>query len=321
MKTSVCVIFNHPFPSNIPILRSILKSRFDFVTFVIPNYRSDEDDVITTYRGSYTFQGMIVDAYPKLKEQDADFYFFVQDDVFLNPLYTGEELIDKINLSQGESFLPGFAPLGGDISKWAWSAKVVAQFTKPMELLYGSGAENPLKFMPDAEMLSQKLESVYGIKNIEFTHENRHVFEQRVYDTKDLSIINGCAMEFLSDYLFASQSVNNKIDIGYPFVHGMSDFFVASKDIMNELVHTLGVLSTFLVFAEVAIPTALAACSQKVIFLNDVKMNIEWIWDTSRDSINAAKVIEDFKNNTLLIHPVKLSKDIDILQNVIDALK
>lgn len=156
MKTSVCVIFNHPFPSNIPILRSILKNRFDFVTFVIPNYRSDEEDVITTYRGSYTFQGMIVDAYPKLKEQDADFYFFVQDDVFLNPLYTGEELVDKLQIGQNQAFFPLFAPLRPNFEDWWWGARVAAAMKFPMSPLWGSGCEKYIEYLPPKELVEKK---------------------------------------------------------------------------------------------------------------------------------------------------------------------
>ena len=52
-RVCVCVLFNHPFTANIPLLRSLYAGRFSHVRFLMPLERTAEADVLTVYRGSY----------------------------------------------------------------------------------------------------------------------------------------------------------------------------------------------------------------------------------------------------------------------------
>ena len=58
-RVSLIVIFNHKFEQNINLLRKIYDGRFSNIFFILPFYKGNDEDVISVYESSYSFQGYI----------------------------------------------------------------------------------------------------------------------------------------------------------------------------------------------------------------------------------------------------------------------
>ena len=306
MKTTLCVMFNHPYVKNIPLIRQMLCPSFDSVVFVIPYTVSSDEDVVTSYRGSYGFHGYVVDVAEKLLQSDTDYFFFMQDDVVLNPHLRGDILVEKLRLKDGGAFIPAFRPLAGELRDWDWTLAAIWKILFPMNRMNGSGAEQWLAALPDAEQNFSRLRTKYGFnfQPVTFDRSNRHVFHGIVPDPYHSTSIYRAACEGL----FEAVDGRSSFRLPYPFCYGMSDFFAVDRETLIEMLHPLGVFSAAGLFVETAIPTAIAVAARRVMQCADVGLVANWLWG-DRQALDVDYVKKQFEDNLLLVHPVKISQD------------
>jgi len=320
MKSTVCVLFNHAFPKNIPVLRKIYKGRFDNVVFIQPLASSPNKDVITSYRGSYCFHGMIVDAARRLlKNPAADYYLFIHDDVLLNPRYDAEQLFTSLGIPEGGAFIPYINPLGGDVNHWSWISSFLWKLFYPMNKFSGSGIQNLLQFFPDNKQTRKELEEKYKFKfsnityNRDITIHNSGVFGNNPYsDPTEQMILNG---------LFEKAYNSQIVSLPFPFFHGVSDFFVVDATTLEKMIPILGVMAAAQIFVEIAIPTALIITAQRVKRASEVGFKIDYRWGEDRKLLDFEEIKNRFNEDLLFIHPVKLSKYQEQVLNTIGLLR
>ena len=111
------------------------------------------------------------------------------------------------------------------------------------------------------------------------------------------------------DPLFARNA-----SLPYPLIAGYSDFFIVPKKIMKYFAHLCGIFASMNVHAEMALPTALSLSSEKCRHVLPDSFRDGTIWDLKERQDFCAKynfsieaLLGDFPENTLYVHPIKLS--------------
>jgi hypothetical protein len=312
MTTTLCVLFGHPFPKNIPVLRELYGSRFSDVIFLQPLVRSEDRDVLTVYRGSYNFHGMIADAFARLISKRSDHYVFIQDDVLLNPLLNEKNIAERLSVEVDQAFIPKFAPLGGPLS-WDWYPRLMWKLFYPMNPLTGSGVENLWAQLPDAERMRDRLAAKYGFNFEPVRYDRRRPPIQQLFDDP---VLSETAAKVVLEGLFAGAADRSSLELPYPFCFGLSDFFVVGGEALAQVAHLLGVMAAAEVFVEVAVPTALLTAAESVRQQHEVGLSSDWLWGGGRDGADPAALAKRFREDLLFVHPVKISTDGQLLRDV-----
>ena len=315
MTVTTCVLFNHPYPDNIPILREIFSPRYRDLVFTQPLVRSQDPDVFTTYRGSYTFHGQIADIADQLLTRGSEYYIFVQDDVLLNPRFNDRELVERLGVAADGGFIPEVAPLGGQLSWWPWAFRTIWQTYYPMNNLAGSGVENLMGLLPDGSALRSRLSKQYGLNFVPLNYDRNSDFST-LYPFVDPGLRNA-AVRVLIEGLFSSSPERDAVELPFPYCRAMSDFFVVGRSAFRKFSEMVGWFAAADIFAEVAIPTALLACAAHVTQARDVGFQVDWRWGMDRNAIEVNSVVTQFQESLLLVHPLKLSKDQFIVREIL----
>ena len=155
----LCVLMNHPFPANIPLLRRLYQGRFSHLRFLIPFERLPDEDVITVYRGSYTHAAYLTDARKELSAIDCDYFIIVHDDVLLNPQLSEASFDEIFRLGPDDGFIPRINPVQTSMHEWSWLAGFIAKLLYPKSILFGGGVEIPTlrKYLPDPTLLEERM--------------------------------------------------------------------------------------------------------------------------------------------------------------------
>jgi hypothetical protein len=304
----LCVVFNHAFPKNISNLRRIYSDRFSNIKFIIPFFRSDEPDIITVYRGSYTHAAFITDAHGELLNVNCSHYIVVQDDVLLAPRLNEKNILDIFKLGKTSGFIGEFLQEAADIASWGFWPGSLWRSQFPKNLLSGTGVEsweNIKNSLPSYTDAKQKL-AKFGIGPITLVRSeltNQPLFHNNPFGT---GILHSEISRFYSDVL-RFLAPNGSITLDYPFVTAgpYSDFYIVPKSSLREFSHISGVLSAAGIFTEITIPTALALSVDDLVFKKDAEIELDWV----EEARNPEVVLDMFASNPRLMamHPVKLS--------------
>lgn len=112
--------------------------------------------------------------------------------------------------------------------------------------------------------------------------------------------------------IFKSKKLN------YPVIAGWSDILILTNDIMPQFCTYCGAFAASDLFVEIAIPTALSLCTDKITTTKDLSFeaihNIEKLPQREKLQFNdkyknsLTKLLNEYPDNILFIHPIKLSK-------------
>lgn len=154
-RVCVCVMMNHPYPANLPLLRRVYAGRFSELLFLVPFERIDAPDVITTYRGSYVHAAYVADALHRLRTVDCDHFLFVHDDVLLNPQLDETTFDELMPLGPDDGFIARVDPTPPKLGDWEWYLSFLPRLLHPKSLVFGTGIEpgNVLRYLPDRETI------------------------------------------------------------------------------------------------------------------------------------------------------------------------
>lgn len=223
IKVCLVFIFNHRYDDNIPKLRKIYGKRFRNIRYLVPFYVGTDEEVIPVYESSYQFQGYLIQAYTKLMEVDADFYFFIADDLILNPLYNENNIMEKMNTNGMKAVTSDFHLLN-DVGNFSWSH---ARFSSRPFFSAASQWKGSLPSYSDA------------LKKFAFFWGRN--YPEKYQDSFFAPLVN----ESYTHYENAKEQFkhynNGTLEIPYPLAWGYSDIFGLHRDIMHDVAHTCGV--------------------------------------------------------------------------------
>lgn len=331
-RICICVIMNHPFPDQLPLLRRIYAGRFTTVRFLIPFEQMPDEDVITVYRGSYCHAGYINDARRELAALDCDFYVVLHDDVLLNPKITEDNFTTVFPLGADEGFISAVGGLSYDVGVWTWYFGMLPKLLHPKSQLFGSGIERHTlaRYLPSPEMLEQKIRAA-GITpatraridpgympdvdasptRVLFEGLSGHLrfddAEQDAMDERTRAMTHDLFRAMLDfEEMYRPDAVDREassIRLPLPLVTSAyaTDFYILPKSGLATFAHYIGVASAANLFVEVMAPTMLFAACERVRVADDFGLD--------RSGLTGSHGLDWFSDvRAFAIHPFKLSR-------------
>ena len=328
-KVALIIVFNHKYDNNIEILDNVYKNRFSNIYYLVPFYTGNRPNVISVYENSYYFQGYFVQGFNQYFNDNYQHYFFLADDMVINPNINESNYQQYFNLSSSTSFIPELYSLdnmnnntlfcapatikdaiakfrNGKIKKWYWSRVKEAYEYNPNKL--GVESINELPKYSDAEAQLKK----HGIQTNDLRYADVREspnFPNTYYAAKNIF-----------KHFFGHNIFKYKYKLNYPLVGAYSDIVIVSHDSIKKFIHYCGVFTATELFVELAIPTALLLSSSEVVTQPIIGKKGMLFWPHSpkraylydqemkKYDYDLKKLIEFFPEDKLYIHPIKLSK-------------
>lgn len=319
-KIALLVVYNHRFDKNIPVIERMYRDRFTYIYHIMPFYDGDKDNVIPVYENSYYYEGYIAQAYSQLKGKGFTHFFTIADDMIINPLINEDSLFEVTGIPDDYCFIPGFFRL---------------QKEKDIGYVYRlcyfyrnnpTGIDTP-NVLPKVEEARNNFK-VLGLSIDPLRMKDIDVpfhFKLNMYFNK---LVN-YAKALLLRHSISSGSYYSE----YPLVMSWSDINIITAEVMSRFANYCGYFAATHLFVEVAIPTALAYSTTKIVQEKDIKLKVQMLdhpgysalfkggtrEDMFQEQQNIVKFLESLKynvnslianypKNLLCIHPVKLSK-------------
>lgn len=295
------IIYNHQYNKNIEILEQIYKDRFSNIYHLVPFYTGEKKNVIPVYECSYNFQGYVAQGFKTYFKEEYIHYFFVADDLILNPVINEINYTQHLKLSTKTSFLPEIISLHKREDFWT---HVVGAFRWNINFP-GVEAKDEL---PDYSTALQ-LFSKFGLEVKPFNY-------LQIFKKQEFSGISNVKKMYY--YLLWRRRLfknkNREFHLSYPLVSSYSDIFVISSDTIKKFSHYCGVFASTKLFVEVAIPTSLVLSAEEIVTEKDLILQGGSLWTQEQYEIldkyeeKLDVLLNDFPENLLYLHPIKLSK-------------
>lgn len=122
------VVYNHRYENNISKIEEIYKNRFSHIYHLVPFYSGDKDNVIPVFSSSCYFEGSIAQGYRLYAKDKFTYYVFIADDLFLNPCFTENNIIEELNLSPTSGYIKNLSPLSSIYFLWVYLTKIFEAF-------------------------------------------------------------------------------------------------------------------------------------------------------------------------------------------------
>lgn len=302
-KVALIVIYNHQHNENIEIIERIYSQRFSNIYHLVPFYQGDKSNVIPVYENSHYFQGYVAQGYKTFFREEYVHYFFIADDLLLNPMVNENNYTEHLKLNATACFLPVLRLLHKRTPKWCHTVKAVLyNINTP-----GVEATNQL---PNYDVALQAFKKFgLDIKPLSFS---------QIWKTwRTPSSMKDFALMLVKDTFNTLRYIKRyrkQYNLSYPLVSGYSDIFVVSSDAISQFCHYCGVFATAKLFVEIGLPTALVLSAQEIVTEKDLKLQGKALWTKEDYSIldkyesSFKKLLDDFPAGHLYIHPIKLSK-------------
>ncbi len=277
-QVALIIIYNHRYDTNIDILEKLYKNRFTDIFHLMPFYDGDKPNVISVYENSYYFQGYIAQGLRSYFNENYEYYFFIADDLILNPIINEKNYKEIFKLDTETSFIPHLDyPNNGF---WYWNKSVI-EYRMEVDGIEFKG------LLPDYYEALKKME-YFNIKNEYVDAENIYLDERK--------------------------NSGEKYKLHYPVARGYSDITIVSKYSIKKFCHFCGIFAASHLFVECALPTSLILTCKKIICERDLLLQGRALWTKDDYEIlekyqqNLKKLLNDFPQNYLYLHPIKLSK-------------
>ena len=300
-KVALIIIYNHQYNKNIDILENIYTNRFSNIYHLVPFYNGEKQNVIPVYECSYYFQGYISQGFKSYFKEDYTHYFFLADDLLLNPIINENNYADHLKLNSSSCFIPGFITLHNE-DRWS---RVGDAFHWNLNFS-GVEAKNQL---PDYETALLKFKDFgLAIKPLRF---------DQIW--KKPASINGIRKKVTRNSIYIYRYFKNKFKktsypLSYPMVGSYSDIFIVSSDAIKEFCHYCGVFAATKLFVELALPTSIVLSAKEIITEKDLKLHGKALWtkeelqELDKYEGSLKQILSEFPSNYLYVHPIKLSK-------------
>jgi len=297
------IIYNHKFEKNIEILEKLYAPRFSNIFHLVPFYRGKKTNVIPVYEHSFYFQGYVAQAIKHFYNSEFSHYLFISDDLLLNPIITEKNIEQYLNIDSVSNFIPELIELHKQPLNQFWSRMRLAYEWQP----YKEGVEiaNEIPSYNNALKKFKKLGLTIGPIKFSQLYQKLHPFFKKKHAKHEFRNMIKWLQHFPN---------HNKLNLKYPLVGSYSDIFLISQNNIKDFCHYCGAFAASQLFAEFAIPTAIAMSSEKIVTEKNISIEGKALW-TDKDykvldkfDRNFDKLLAEFPKHWLYVHPVKLSK-------------
>ncbi|WBH17442.1 hypothetical protein [Sphingomonas radiodurans] len=353
-RVCVCVMMNHPYPANLPLLRRVYAGRFSELLFLIPFAEVDDPDVITVYRGSYAHAAYISDARARLSTIDCDYFLFVHDDVLLNPQFDESSFTDLLPLGRDDGFIPWVYKTPDRLGEWIWYFALLPRLLHPKSLLFGSGIEpnNLLRYLPTADEIRAGFvrsgatftervtislptveeagprahpaagsPSVVVLDGLAAALDHADPTQRRIneHTLATLEELTAALAEAASRQGIADEARTIKLPIPLAASAYFTDCYVVPRSRFDRFAHYMGVAGAAGLFVEIIAPTILHAVCDRVHTAATLDLNFE--------GFHRARRLEEFRDRKVIAsHPFKFSMfkepaQADGFMRIVDTLR
>ena len=287
-KIAVFIVYNHRYDKNIPILDKIYDGRFSYVYHLVPFYDGNKENVFAVYDSSYYFQNYIAQAYQHIKDKDFTHFLVVADDMIINPSINENNIFEKMGISRSDCYISRLSILQERKNFWKWTIEALKYKVKQP----GVEVKNELPAKEEAEKR-------FGYHNLPI---GKIPFKRIL--TRDFRMF----------YNRIIRKLPFSLTLDYPLVGGYSDIFFLTNKEMPDFCKYCGAFAATKLFVEIAIPTALVLTADTIKLDKDIKLKRGDIWSDDIEKIkikydqNLDKLIKEYPEETLFIHPIKLSQ-------------
>ena len=312
------LIYNHKYESNIPKLERYYSGKFRKIWHLVPFYTGTAENVIPVYEGSFFFQGFIAQAARRLLVDPPEQFFFVSDDLLLDPAINQTNVLHEFGLKEDWGFIAELHDLSqGRYGRGVTEARKASlkQFGLEIDGELPSFAEAQEKIARHIKLDSlvlrrytpyiRAMEKPYG-KNL---HSNWKKFRGNLWHLRE---------QF--------RHWTHPKTLSYPLLGGYSDLFIIPSSVFGQFAHYCGVLAAARVFVELAIPTALAFVCPHLVTEETCPRRGLNVWFppgpwaemerktalldgiTAKAQNKLPNLIADWPQDYLYVHPLKLSK-------------
>lgn len=252
-KIALLIIYNHRFDKNIERLEKLYEDKFSYIYHIMPFYDGEKGNVIPVYASSYQFQSYIAQAYQHIKDKGYTHYFFVADDMILNPDINEHNLFEKTGIGTHQCYITDIREL-----YHCYVAHHVNKMRKYHVRVKGVEVERILPSKQDAEKCFQEHNLQTGsVTTVYLMKVARFAFYAKMLRQFVL---------LLFEILF------HRVKVHYPLVWGYSDILLLPADIMKSFTTYCGAFAATGLFVEYAIPTSLIFSSNDIITGNQLKL-------------------------------------------------
>jgi hypothetical protein len=310
-NVALIIIYNHRYDKNIDRLEQLYQNKFSHIYHLIPFYDGEKENVIPVYGRSIFFQDYMAQGYNVFFKKDYKHYFFVADDMILNPMINENNYQTSFKLDENTSFISELVSLHDRTdaicpsTNGFWLGTMSAYYHKMKQKYVEVGNEIPTFIEAIAKLELQEISVEPILKE--------KLFGRPTIKPKSL----GDKARMLAWlYTTIRHPLKKEFDLPYPFVGAYSDMIIVSSETIKEFCHYCGVFASTCLFAEVAIPTALVlATKQKIRVQKELDFSGRALWQVKEDHLFLEKNFKDlndilvnFPSNYIYLHPVKLSK-------------
>jgi hypothetical protein len=300
---ALIIIYNHQYNKNIEISERIYKDRFSNIYHLVPFYHGNRQNVIPVYESSWYFQGYVAQGFKSFFRENFTHYFFIADDLFLNPVINEKNYPEHFKLKQNTCFLPGFVTLHNVTFGWWPRVKEAFQFNMKVPGVEAGGQ------LPDYDTAIAAFKK-FGLEIKPLTIGQVWRIPSSVKDFGRMIFLNSTNLV----RILRSKITGNKLNLPYPLVGSYSDIFIVSSDAIRQFCHYCGVFAATKLFVEVGLPTSLVLTAQEIVTEKELKLQGKALWTKEQLKLfdryeNKLKMLsDDFPENYLYLHPVKFSE-------------
>lgn len=312
-NVALVIIYNHNYEKNIERIEKIYVDRFDNIYHLMPFFRGKKNNVIPIYENSYYFQGFVTQFYNQINYKKFDHYFFLADDLLLNPKINQNNYQDFFAINNYKSFIPSFIDLSQK-TYWTHIKKALNwNINKPGLEIQG--------FLPDFE-IAKKLLSQNEINYLPINWRQLSYGKISIFESKNLIRITKRTIGYLVFkakfiiniiYLLITRKIN-KLYLKYPMVGSYSDIFIVDSKSISKFSEYCGLFACTELFVEIAIPTSLVLSKAEISQELDTELCGGAIWDSDEINLilkqanyNLSSLMTNFPEDKLYLHPIKLS--------------
>lgn len=311
------IIFNHKYDKNISRLEEMYSPRFKNIYFLVPFYTGDNPRVIPAYESSYYFQGYFAQGYSTFYRPEFTHYFFIGDDLILNPALNESNYAELIGLEGDASYLPEINTLhgpGDELNPTSPNQRFWVHTIRGIDFYGNRRGSETKNEIPSQEEVLQKFAS-HGVEIKPLSYVN--IFGPLTRPSTLDQAMNTARTLWTYHWTWRHRKVEGnrqQLQLQYPLVFGYSDVIIISKQTIHKFCHLCGVFAAMGLFVEMAVPTALLLSTDNILTDEKAKLKGTPLWGNDigqleeKYTLNLAAMLADFPKGQLHYHPVKLSR-------------
>ncbi len=294
-KIALLVIYNHRYDKNISRINEIYANRFSNIFHIMPFYDGDIENVLPVYDSSFQFQGYISQAFQHLKNKGFSHFVCVADDMVINPRLNEQNFFQLSGIDEDACFVHELRDLRDVRRRWFHIGNAI-RFS-----IFNRGLE---------------IDAILPTREEALNAFQKHNIPTRLVPEWPYQSLRRRVRETLLKYRkILYYRILQRLYFSYPLVGGYSDMIVVPNTVMPKFCQYCGAFSAARLFVEIAIPTSMILCSEKVQTIQEIRMKDSLILPRNKDRDFLPKfnhsydqLVSAFPEDMLYIHPIKLSQ-------------